>query len=180
MLSEKVFFPQRVASEKVRNVRVPRNYFLFTYSHWERPFGESFSKNFLPSKSRQRETPKIAGWIIFLCPSMGRARNIGFYALFSKIFCFRLQIGAVFRLWHQNWCRFRERDFCCGIKIDAILITSSLIPSGNSHLARCFWKNPLIICCCAGIRLLPLHLLHVWKPFCDPLTYSQWERHFFK
>lgn len=52
---KKVLFPQRVASEKVRNVRVPRNYFLFTYSHWERPFGESFSKNFLPSKSRQRE-----------------------------------------------------------------------------------------------------------------------------
>ena len=132
----------------------------------------------------------------------------------------RLRIGAIFRLWHQNWCRFRERDFCRGIKIDAILITSSLIPSRLSHLARvifqkiyflylfpvgsdeiegilqkfflslirtgrgrfsrCFWKNLLIFCYCAGIRILPLHLLHVWKPFCDPLTYSQWERHFFK
>ena len=54
----------------------------------------------------------------------------------------------------------------------------SLIPSGRSHLSRCFWKNLQKFCCCAGIRLLPLQLLHVWKPFCDPLTYSQWERHF--
>ena len=54
----------------------------------------------------------------------------------------------------------------------------SLIRTGRGRFSRCFWKNPLIICCCAGIRLLPLHLLHVWKPFCDPLTYSQWERHF--
>ncbi len=47
---KKVLFPQRVASEKVRNVRVPRNYFLFTYSHRERPFGESFSKKFFPQR----------------------------------------------------------------------------------------------------------------------------------
>ena len=86
---------------------------------------------------------------------MGRARNIGFYALFSKIFSFWLRIGAIFirisdlwlrngaifRLWHQNWCRFRERDFCRGIKIDAILITSSLIPSRLSHLARVIFQN---------------------------------------
>ena len=85
---------------------------------------------------------------------MGRARNISFYALFSKIFLFsapnwrilsvvertRLQIGADFRLWHQNWCRFRERDFCCGIKIDAILITSSLIPSGKGRFLSSFQK----------------------------------------
>lgn len=45
----------------------------------------------------------------------------------------------------------------------------SLIPSGRSHLSRCFWKNLQKFCCCAGIRLLPLHLLHVWKPFCAPL-----------
>ena len=59
----------------------------------------------------------------------------------------RLRIGAIFRLWHQNWCHFRERDFCCGIKIDAILITSSLIPSKSSHLARVIFKNlsPLLI-----------------------------------
>lgn len=119
----------------------------------------------------------------------------------------RLRIGAIFRLWHQNWCHFRERDFCCGIKIDAILSTSSLIPSRRSHLARVIfkklfsllipsgkWRNwrcfskifsliysqcakPFIkvflkklqkFCCCAVIRLLPLHLLHVWKRFCEP------------
>ena len=44
----------------------------------------------------------------------------------------------------------------------------SLIPSGRSHLSRRFWKNLQKFCCCAGIRLLPLHLLHVWKPFCAP------------
>ena len=52
-----------------------------------------------------------------------------------------LRNGAIFRLWHQNWCRFRERDFCCDIKIDAILITSSLIPSRLSHLARVIFKK---------------------------------------
>ena len=68
----------------------------------------------------------------------------------------RLRIGAIFRLWHQNWCHFRERDFRCGIKIDAIfgsgisavalklmpfLITSSLIPSGKGHFLSSFQKN---------------------------------------
>lgn len=134
---------------------------------------------FSPSKGSHRETPKIAGWIIFLCPSSGRARNIGFYALFSKIFCFRLQIGVSYQLLKERGSKLAQ-IFVCGIKIDAILITSSLIPSGRSHLSRCFWKNLQKFCCCAEIRLLPLHLLHVWKPFCDPLTYSQWERHFFK
>ena len=33
-----------------------------------------------------------------------------------------------------------------------------------------FLKNLLIFCCCAGICILPLHLLHVWKPFCEPLS----------
>lgn len=76
-----------------------------------------------------------------------------------------------------------EPFFVCGIKIDAAFWTEisalasklmplrapSLIPSGRSHLSRCFWKNIQKFCCCAGIRLFPLHLLHVWKPFCAPL-----------
>ena len=52
-----------------------------------------------------------------------------------------LQNGAIFRLWHQKWCRFREWNFYRGIKIDAILITSSLIPSRLSHLARVIFKK---------------------------------------
>ena len=122
---------------------------------------------------------------------MGRARNISFYALFSKIFLFsapnwrilsvvertRLQIGADFRLWHQNWCRFRERDFCCGIKIDAILITSSLIPSRLSHLARVIFKK-IISSTYSQWEVTKLrvffknffsHLTRASKPFCQPI-----------
>ena len=89
---------------------------------------------FSPSKGSHRETPKIAGWIIFLCPSMGRAQKAGFYALFSKFFIFGSESepssrcliyeapnrshfssvasklmplsGAGFLPWHQNWCHF--------------------------------------------------------------------------
>ena len=96
---------------------------------------------FSPSKGSHRETPKIAGWIIFLCPSMGRAQKAGFYALFSKFFIFGSE---------------SEPFFVCGIKIDAIfgsgisavalklmpfLITSSLIPSGKGHFLSSFQKN---------------------------------------
>ena len=88
---------------------------------------------------------------------------------------------------HFHVCPARGSEtapfFVCGIKIDAAFWTEisalasklmplrapSLIPSGRSHLSRCFWKNIQKFCCCAGIRLLPLHLLHVWKPFCAPL-----------
>lgn len=67
-----------------------------------------------------------------------------------------LQNGAIFRLWHQKWCRFREWNFCRGIKIDAILITSSLIPSGKGRFLSSFQKNSA-------------HLIHIWKPFCQPI-----------
>ena len=90
---------------------------------------------------------------------MGRARNIGFYALFSKIFCFRLQIGVSYQLLKERGSKLAQ-IFVCGIKIDAILITSSLIPSRLSHLARVIFKKFI------------------------PSTYSQWEvtklRVFFK
>ena len=146
---------------------------------------------FSPSKGSHRETPKIAGWIIFLCPSMGRARNIGFYALFSKIFCFRLQIGVSYQLLKERGSKLAQ-IFVCGIKIDAAFGSGiSAVASNWCHfdylLTYSQWAKPFIkvflkniqkFCCCAGIRLLPLHLLHVWKPFCDLLTYSQWERHF--
>lgn len=56
--------------------------FLSTYSHWERPFGESFLKIFLPSRgrSREREKYKVFRKIFFL--SSGRARNRRFYEWF--------------------------------------------------------------------------------------------------
>ena len=148
------FLPQRVAIEKRQKLRVELYFYVPQWVEHETSVFMHFFEN-----------------ILFSAPN---------WRILSVVERTRLQIGADFRLWHQNWCRFRERDFCRGIKIDAILITSSLIPSGRSHLSRCFWKNLQKFCCCAEIRLLPLHLLHVWKPFCDPLTYSQWERHFFK
>ena len=107
-----------------------------------------------------------------------------------------LQNGAIFRLWHQKWCRFREWNFCRGIKIDAILITSSLIPSRLSHLARVIFKKIIpstysqwevtklrvffkrfflsLIPSGKGIFLSSFqknsaHLTHIWKPFCQPI-----------
>ena len=97
--------------------------------------------------------------MIFFCPSRGRARKIGFYALFSKIICFRLRIGVSYQLLKERGSKLAQ-IFACGIKIDAILITSSLVPSRLSHLARVIFKKFI------------------------PSTYSQWEvtklRVFFK
>ena len=87
----------------------------------------------------------------------------------------RLRIGAIFRLWHQNWCHFREWDFRCGIKIDAILITSSLIPSRLSHLARVIFKKNYFL------YLFPVgsdEIEGVFQKFF--LTYSQWTKPFIK
>ena len=78
--------------------------------------------------------------MIFFCPSRGRARKIGFYALFSKIICFRLKIGVSYQLLKERGSKLAQ-IFACGIKIDAILITSSLIPSRLSHLARVIFKK---------------------------------------
>lgn len=58
---------------------------------------------------------------------MGRARNIGFYALFSKIFCFQLQIGVSYQLLKERGSKLAQ-IFVYGIKIDAIfdyLLTDS-------------------------------------------------------
>ena len=69
---------------------------------------------------------------------MGRARNIGFYALFSKIFCFRLQIGVSYQLLKERGSKLAQ-IFACGIKIDAAFgsgisaVTSKLMP---------FWLPP--------------------------------------
>ena len=69
---------------------------------------------------------------------MGRARNIGFYALFSKIFCFRLQIGVSYQLLKERGSKLAQ-IFVCGIKIDAAFgsgisaVASKLMP---------FWLPP--------------------------------------
>ena len=98
---------------------------------------------------------------LFSPPSRGRSREKPIFMRFSRKYLIFgsdsepfsrlsgswLRFGAIFRLWHQNWCRFLDWNFCVGIKIDAILITSSLIPSKSSHLARVIFKNlsPLLI-----------------------------------
>ena len=112
---------------------------------------------FLPQRVAIEKRQKLRGkWKYLFYPSRGRAQKAGFYALFSKFFIFGSESepssrcliyeapnrshfssvasklmpfsGAGFPLWHQNWCHFRERDFRCGIKIDAIfdyLLTDS-------------------------------------------------------
>lgn len=45
----------------------------------------------------------------------------------------------------------------------------SLIPSGRSHLSRCFWKKPPKILLLRRNPVIALHFLHGWKPFCAPL-----------
>ena len=77
---------------------------------------------------------------LFLAPNRSH-----FYTHIWLVAPKRRHFGAKSHPWHQKWCLFREWNFCRGIKIDAILITSSLIPSGESHLSRCFWKISLII-----------------------------------
>lgn len=135
---KKVLFPQRVASEKVRNVRVPRNYFLFTYSHWERPFGESFSKNFLPSKSRQREasffTPvlnipslvptgsgqKLCLFCNFL-PSRGRSRERlkikPFEKIYLSVILFISILSPRFSNRYVNICNFYMNNLTLSVPI---------------------------------------------------------------
>ena len=44
----------------------------------------------------------------------------------------------------------------------------SLIPSGRSHLSRCFWKKPPKILLLRRNPVIALHFLHGWKPFCAP------------
>lgn len=75
-----------------------------------------------------------------------------------------------------------EPFFVCGIKIDAAFWTEisalasklmplrapSLIPSGRSHLSRCFWKKPPKILLLRRNPVIALHFLHGWKPFCAP------------
>lgn len=146
---------------------------------------------FSPSKGSHRETPKIAGWIIFLCPSMGRARNIGFYALFSKIFCFRLQIGVSYQLLKERGSKLAQ-IFVCGIKIDAAFgsgisavasklmpfwLPPHLFPVGEAIYQGVFEKhskilllrgNPVIapsLTPCLKAILWPPHLFPVGKAF---------------
>lgn len=45
----------------------------------------------------------------------------------------------------------------------------SLIPSGRSHLSRCFWKKPPKILLLRRNPVIAFHFLHGWKPFCAPL-----------
>ena len=149
---------------------------------------------FSPSKGSHRETPKIAGWIIFLCPSMGRARNIGFYALFSKIFCFRLQIGVSYQLLKERGSKLAQ-IFACGIKIDAAFgsgisavasklmpfwLPPHLFPVGEAIYQGVFEKTFKNSVAARESGYCPFTYSMFESHFVNPLTYSQWERQFFK
>ena len=137
------------------------------------------------------------------CSSRGRARKAGFYALFSKIFSFWLRIGAIFirisDLWLRNGAILEpvfyllwfsgailEPNPIHGIKIDAILITSSLIPSRLSHLARVIFKKFISSTYSqSGKSFIKVFLKNFSNYFVAaresiycPFTYSHWERSF--
>ena len=89
---------------------------------------------FSPSKGSHRETPKIAGWIIFFVPQGVEHETWAFMRFFRKYFVFGSKLayliscwkneapnwrrfspvasklmplsGAGFLPWHQNWCHF--------------------------------------------------------------------------
>ena len=120
--------------------------------------------------------------MIFFCPSRGRARKIGFYALFSKIICFRLKIGVSYQLLKERGSKLAQ-IFACGIKIDAAFgsgisavasklmpfwLPPHLFPVGEAIYQGVFEKNLQKFCCCAGIRLLPFTFSMVESHFVPP------------
>ena len=110
---------------------------------------------------------------------MGRARNIGFYALFSKIFCFRLQIGVSYQLLKERGSKLAQ-IFVCGIKIDAAFgsgisaVASKLMP---------FWLPPHLFPVGEAIyqgvfeKTFKNSVAARKSGYC-PFTYSMFESHF--
>ena len=110
---------------------------------------------------------------------MGRARNIGFYALFSKIFCFRLQIGVSYQLLKERGSKLAQ-IFACGIKIDAAFgsgisaVASKLMP---------FWLPPHLFPVGEAIyqgvfeKTFKNSVAARKSGYC-PFTYSMFESHF--
>ena len=110
---------------------------------------------------------------------MGRARNIGFYALFSKIFCFRLQIGVSYQLLKERGSKLAQ-IFVCGIKIDAAFgsgisaVASKLMP---------FWLPPHLFPVGEAIyqgvfeKTFKNSVAARESGYC-PFTYSMFESHF--
>ena len=146
------FLPQRVAIEKRQKLRVELYFYVPQWVEHETSVFMRFSRKYFVFGSKLAYL--ISCW-------KNEAPN---WRRFSSVASKLMPLSGVgFLPWHQNWCHF---DY---------LLTYS---QWAKPFIKVFLKNIQKFCCCAGIRLLPLHLLHVWKPFCDPLTYSQWERHF--
>ena len=117
--------------------------------------------------------------MIFFCPSRGRARKIGFYALFSKIICFRLKIGVSYQLLKERGSKLAQ-IFVCGIKIDAAFgsgisaVASKLMP---------FWLPPHLFPVGEAIyqgvfeKTFKNSVAARKSGYC-PFTYSMFESHF--
>lgn len=73
---------------------------------------------------------------------------------FSRLTGSWLRNGAIFRLWHQNWCHLEPPH---------------LFPVGEAIYQGVFEKNLQKFCCCAGIRLLPFTFSMVESHFVPPL-----------
>ena len=78
MLYEKVLFPQRVASEKVRNVRVPRNYFsLHLFPVGEAILGGVLKKVLFPQRvDSEKPVFYLCFEYFFTCSHLERSKVV--------------------------------------------------------------------------------------------------------
>lgn len=135
---------------------------------------------FLPQRVAIEKRQKLRGkWKYLFYPSRGRARKIGFYALFSKIICFRLKIGVSYQLLKERGSKLAQ-IFACGIKIDAAFgsgisaVASKLMP---------FWLPPHLFPVGEAIyqgvfeKTFKNSVAARESGYC-PFTYSMFESHF--
>ena len=135
---------------------------------------------FLPQRVAIEKRQKLRGkWKYLFYPSRGRAQKAGFYALFSKIICFRLKIGVSYQLLKERGSKLAQ-IFACGIKIDAAFgsgisaVASKLMP---------FWLPPHLFPVGEAIyqgvfeKTFKNSVAARESGYC-PFTYSMFESHF--
>lgn len=119
---------------------------------------------FLPQRVAIEKRQKLrVEWKILFYPSRGRAREIGFYARFSKIFSFWLRCGATFCCPPGSWLRN-------GATLEP--------PDLSSRFAAPIWSQ--MASKWSHLRSCVLSAASKWCHFEGPFTYSQWEQPFSK
>ena len=159
------FLPQRVGSEKGQKLRLGWNfYFVPQGVEHEKPVFMRFSRKYLVFGSGSE--PFLYAYLT--CGSENGA-------ILEPVFYLLWFSGAIL-----------EPNPIHGIKIDAILITSSLIPSRLSHLARVIFKKFISSTYSQwGKSFIKVFLKNFSNYFVAaresiycPFTYSHWERSF--